>query len=186
MPSTLMWFIAAVIVFASASVASAQEWAAAGVTGSIDEADTSIYRFNDTGSVSIKGSVARATLQVRYRVDSMPAIFNPPGVDCTELRANLRDTGAGARVIIRVFRLGIGGEASTGELTKLGEIDSDRQPNPPPSTRYLSYRACLSEGPGATDDYTFFVEAQLIKTTATANPGLLSLQICSSQDACDP
>ena len=38
-------------------------------------------------------------------------------------------------------------------------------------------------------DYAFFayyVEAQLRKTNATANPGLMSVQICPSQDACDP
>jgi hypothetical protein len=30
------------------------------------------------------------------------------------------------------------------------------------------------------------VDVQLIKTAATAHPGLMSLQICPSQDFCDP
>jgi len=34
--------------------------------------------------------------------------------------------------------------------------------------------------------FTYYVDVQLIKTTATANPGLMSLQICPSQDFCDP
>jgi hypothetical protein len=34
--------------------------------------------------------------------------------------------------------------------------------------------------------FTYYVEAHLIKTMASANPGLMSVQICPAQDACDP
>jgi hypothetical protein len=101
----------------------------------------------------------------------------PQEGDCPELRANLRDTGPGARVIARLMRLGIGGEAVVGELTSIAEIDSDTFPSAT-SDRYITHRACLYGEPGPIVDFTYYVDVQLIKTTATANPGLMSLQIC--------
>jgi hypothetical protein len=187
MAHKLKLFISTMIVIAWAPVASAQDWAAAGFTGSVDEADTSIHVFGSNGAVAIRSSVARGTLNVRYQVHDMPVEFNPPELgDCTEIRANLRDTGPGARVIVRLMRLGIGGEAPVGELTLLAEIDSDTFPSAA-QNRYVMHRACLNVDPAANlTDFTYFVDAQLIKTTATANPGLLSLQVCRSQDFCDP
>jgi hypothetical protein len=187
MAHKLKSFISTMIVLACVPVASAQEWATAGIAGSVDEADTSIHVFGSNGAVAIKSSVARGTLNVRYQVQDMPTGFNPPeSGDCTEIRANLRDTGPGARVIVRLMRLGIGGEAPTGELTVLAEIDSDTFPSAA-SNRYTMHRACLTQDSGAPlTDWTYFVDAQLIKTTATAQPGLLSVQICRSQDFCDP
>lgn len=194
-----MSVISAVIVFAWAPVASAQIWSAAGVTGAVDEADTSIYRFNDTGSVSIKSSVASGTLNVRFPVHDVPDLLVPQEGDCPELRVNLRDTGPGARVIVRLMALMIF-PGSPNQLTSLGEIDSDtRQPVGDPN-QYHSYAACLHPPPadscgaavGECDVlfdkafFTYYVDVQLIKTTATANPGLMSLQICPSQDFCDP
>jgi hypothetical protein len=176
-------FSSAVLVLASASVVSAQTWSAAGLTGIVDEADLSIHRFNDTGSVSIKSSVASGTLNLRFPVGTFHWV--PQEGDCPELRANLRDTGAGARVIVRLMRLGIGGEALIGELTSVATIDSDRFPSAA-STRYISHRACLNGEPSPIVDVTYYVDVQLIKTSGTANPGLMSLQICPSQDFCDP
>jgi hypothetical protein len=184
MAHTRKLFIATMIVLTWASVASAQEWAVAGFTGIVDEADTSMHVFGSNGAVAIKSSVGRGTLNVRYPVDMRVREFNPPDSDCTELRANLRDTGSGSRVIVRLMRLGIGGEAPVGELTLLAEIDSNAFGGA--SNQYITHRACFTQDPGFLTDWTYFVEAQLIKTVATANPGLMSLQICSSQDACDP
>jgi hypothetical protein len=179
-------FISTVIVLAWASAASAQpQWAVAGFTGSVDESDASLHVFGSNGAVAVKSSVARGTLNIRYPVEMKFFQFNPPDSDCTELRANLRDTGAGARVIVRLMRLGIGGEAPIGELTLLAEIDSDRLPSSA-SNEYLTHRACFNQDPGFLTDWTYFVDAQLIKTAATASPGLMSIQICSSQDSCDP
>jgi hypothetical protein len=177
-------FISAVIVLAWTSAASAQIsiWSAPGATGVVDDADQKIVQFNGTGSVSIKPS-ASGTLNVRFGVGDL--LWTPQDGDCPEIRANLRDTGAGARVIVRLMRLGIGGEAEIGELATIATIDSDRFPSAG-STRYINHRACLNAEPRELFDFTYFVDVQLIKTTATANPGLLSLQFCPSQDACDP
>jgi hypothetical protein len=186
-------FISATIVLAWALIASAQVpadiWSAAGVTGTIDEADLNIYQFNSTGSVSIKSSVPSGTLDIRFPVHTMPNHSAPAGA-CTELRAVLRDTGAGARVIVRVMQLGIH-SGFEGQLTSLGGIDSDRTPRLSPVNQpdqYAPYRTCLNVGTTPFDFafFTYYVEAQLIKTTAAANPGLMSVQICHTEEQCEP
>lgn len=188
MAKRLMPFIAAVIVFAWAPVASAQFWSAPGFVGIVDEADMSIHVFGSNGAVAIRSSVARGTLNVRYPilVGGLGEFFPPESGDCTQIRAILRDTGPGARVIVRLMRLSIGGDLVLGELSSLAEIDSDTRPPAAQPNQYSKYSACLTEDPGALGDFTYFVEVQLIKTTATANPGLMSLQICNNADACDP
>lgn len=195
MSHKLMSLLALVFVFASAPVVSAQGiWSSAGVTAAIDEEDTSIYRFNDTGSISIKSSVARGTLNVRFPVQTLRDLIVPQEGDCPQLRVNLRDTGPGARVIVRLMALSIfpGADGAPRPLTSLGEIDSDTRPPMGDPTQYRSYVACIPNVPPDSEfltDYAFFayyVDVQLIKTTSTANPGLMSVQICSAADACDP
>ena len=180
-----------IIVGASAAFAQPQIWSAAGVTGIVDDADLNIHSFNTTGSVAIRSSVAAGTLDIRFPVQTMPNQLPPQPGDCAEMRVNLRDTGPGARVIVRLMALSIFPGSGT-RLTTLAAIDSDTQPPEGNGTEYRSYRTCLnnaSPGSEAIFDYAFFsyyVDAQLTKTTASANPGLMSLQICPAQDACDP
>jgi hypothetical protein len=187
-------FISAVFVLACAPVAFMQTpadiWSAAGVTGSVDEADLNIHQFNSTGSVSIRSSVASGILDIRFPVATMTNHTAPTGA-CTELRAVLRDTGAGARVVVRLMQLGIRGGLER-QLTSLGQIDSDRTPrltalNEP--DQYASYRTCLNvstEPPFDFASFNYYVEAQLIKTTSTANPGLMAVQICHTNEQCEP
>jgi hypothetical protein len=186
MRQTLVAVVSAVIVFAWAPDASAQFWSTPGFVGIVDEADTSIHAFGSNGAVAIRSAVARGTLNLRYPVQGgVPGEFFPPDSgDCTQIRAMLRDTGRGARVIVRLMRLSIGGDLVLGELSSIAEIDSDTRL--PSGNRYSRYSACLTEHPGAFGDYAYFVDVQLIKTSATANPGLMSLQICNNEDACEP
>jgi hypothetical protein len=185
-----MW---AVITIAGVPGASAQTriWSAAGVTGVVDEANLNIHTFNSTGSVSIKSSVSAATLDIRYPVQTVPDLLAPQPGDCAEMRVNLRDTGPGARVIVRLMALSIFPGSGT-RLTTLAAIDSDTRPPDGDATQYRSYKTCLNDpSPGSEfifDQafFTYYVDAQLIKSTAGANPGLMSLQICPAQDACDP
>ena len=189
-------FISAVIVLAWAPAASMQVpadiWSAAAVTGTVDEADLNIHQYNTTGSVSIKSSVNSGTLDIRFPVQTMPNHFAPAGA-CTELRALLRDTGPGVRVIVRLMQLGVR-SGFEGQLTSLGGIDSDttrrlsalNQPD-----QYATYRACLNVGTDRPFDfsfYTYYVEAQLIKTAAGGNPGpgLMAVQICHTEEQCEP
>ena len=108
MARRLMSLISIAIVAAGAPVALAQEgffppvWTAAGITGIVDEADTSMHVFNNTGSVAIKSSVASGTLDIRFPVQTLPNRSSPEGA-CVQMRGRLRDTGPGARVIVRLM-----------------------------------------------------------------------------------
>lgn len=185
--------VAALLVCASAARAQVPDiWSAAGVTGIVDEADKDMHQFNTTGSVSIKYSIPSGTLDLRYPVHTMPAHDAPVG-SCTEMRAVLRDTGPGTRVILRLMQLGVGG-GYEGQLTSLGGIDSDTTKrlsrlNEP--LAYAAYRACLNVPSPQPFDFAFFtyyVEAQLIKTAEGGNPGpgLMSVQICHTTEQCEP
>ena len=181
----------AAVVLASTPIVFAQIWSAAGITGSVDEADLNIYTFNSTGSVSIRSAVATGTLDIRFPVQAVPDLLAPQAGDCPEMRVNLRDTGPDARVIVRLMALSIFPGSGT-QLTTLATIDSDTRPPVGDATQYRSYAACLTRTPPGNEFifdkafFTYYVDAQLIKTAASANPGLMSVQICPSQDACDP
>jgi hypothetical protein len=194
MTEKLTSMVAALIVLAWAPAASAQVediWSAAGVTGIVDEADLNMHTFNTSGSVSIKSSVASGTLDIRFPVHTMPAHDAPAGA-CTELRAVLRDTGPGVRVVVRLMQLGIR-SGFAGQLTSLGQIDTDKSQrlshlNEP--LAYAEYRTCLNVPAGRPFDFqlfTYYVEAQLIKTAAGGNPGpgLMSVQICHTEEQCE-
>ena len=197
MANRLTWGISAALVLAWAPAMLAQFvvediWSAAGATGIVDEADRDIYQFNSTGSVSIKSSVASGTLDIRFPVQTMPAHDAPAGA-CTQLRALLRDTGPGVRVVVRLMQLGIK-SGFDGQLTSLGQIDTDTSQrlsrlNEP--LAYAQYRTCLNVPTGRPFDFQFFtyyVEAQLIKTAAGGNPGpgLMAVQICHTEEQCEP
>jgi hypothetical protein len=179
-------FISAVFVLACPPAAFSQGffpsvWTAAGVTGIVDEADTTIHTFNNTGSVSIKGTVAGGTLDIRFPVQTLPVNTSPEGA-CVQMRARLRDTGAGARVFVRFMRLDI----TTGSLRSLGEIDTDTQPELG-GNHYSVYQTCLrvpNAFPFDVASFAYYVDAQLIKTAPTANPGLMAVQICNTDEAC--
>ena len=166
-------------------------WNAIANTGAVDEGDLSIYQFHDTGSVAIRSSVSSGTLDLHYNVSGLPIVqAGPPphsevdGVGfCVALRAVVRDTGAGARVIVRLKQLDL--FRDTGVRT-LGVIDTD--PTGLASTEYHRFERCLD----LPDDFQFeygqfvyFIEAQLIKSTSTANPGLKVVSVCNRTTMCD-
>ncbi len=183
---------AALAATAAAQTIEQQVWSAAGVTGTVDEVGLSMFQANSSGSVSIKSSVASGTLEIRYNLSHMPFVQRKPfdpnddGPDQRIfLRARLRDTGAGARVIVRLQQLNL----DTGELQTLATLDSDDPRNPAlVSTSYFLYTTRLNVPSTFNFDFSrfaYFVEAQLIKTSSSANPGLMAVQICTPGGACE-
>jgi hypothetical protein len=165
-------------------------WNAIGNTGVVDEADTSIYVFNSTGSVAIKGTLSSATLDIRYNVTGLPHVFSgepdpeEPAGRCVLLRAMLRDTGPGARVIVKLQQLDL--FRGTG-LRTLAVVDSDVPLPDHGSTDYRRLEHCA----GVPQDFQFeygqfvyFIEAQLIKRTLAANPGLMAVSVCARTTMC--
>jgi len=193
MPRIFRSFLLPLVLCAAVPLAAAESgiWSAAGVTGVVDEAGLNLFKFNSTGSVSIKSSVTSGTLELRFPVNAVPDLLIPQQGDCPELRVNARDTGAGARVMVRLMALSIFPGSGNG-VTSLAEIDSDATPPPADPTQYRALRTCINKLPPGSEFlfdkafFSYYVEAQLIKSNGTANPGLMSVQICPSQDACDP
>jgi hypothetical protein len=109
------------------------------------------------------------------------------------LRALLRDTGDGVRVIVRLMQLGIK-SGFEGRLRAIAQIDTDITPRLAASTSRSSTRpvghACRPAGgqPFDFEFFTYYVDAQLIKTAAGGNPGpgLMSVQICHTEEQCEP
>jgi hypothetical protein len=181
------WGLAMGIAIGLAATLSAQRpasiWTQLANTGEVDEADLSVFQFHDTGSVAIKSGVSNTTLDIRYSISANGNYGfegTPPseGPDpCIRLKASLRDTGAGARVIVRLKQMDIG----SGAMKTLAMIDSDRDGLV--STDYILYQACANvpiDFPFDFRFFTYFVEAQLIKTAAGANPGLKVVQVCGA------
>jgi hypothetical protein len=162
-------------------------WTTIAATGIVDEADIGIHVFNNTGTVSIREAVSSATLDLRYPVPTLAFNDTAPVRGCVQLRARLRDTGAGARVIVRLLRVTL----DNGVQRSLGDIDSDEQPLFA-GNEYAMHQTCINvpsdsaDFPIDTALHAYYVHAQLIKTTAAANPGLMAIQLCLPEDTCQP
>jgi len=166
-------------------------WTAIATTGTVDEGDTGIYEFHDTGAVAFKSSAVSGTLDVRFNVTGLPVVETAPPPEepdgplghCVALRAVVRDTGAGARVVVRLMQLDL--FRGTGIRT-LGELDSDAALLA--STSYHRLERCLSlpvDFQFDSGQFVYFVQAQLVKSSGAANPGLRAVSVCNRTAACD-
>lgn len=164
-------------------------WTAVGNSGEVDSAHQSLYQTNGTGSVRIK-SAATGKIVLRYNVSGIPRVFRKaydPADDGPDpriqLMARLRDTGAGARVVVRLRALNL----VTGALGTLATIDSDTFYAAVGQPEYVSEYALLNVDADFQFDYwhyAYYVEAELWKTSSTANPGLMAVQVCNPAGAC--
>ena len=166
-------------------------WTAIATTGTVDESDTGIYEFHDTGAVALRPNTVSGTLDIRFNVTGLPlveAVAPPEEPDgpighCVALRAVVRDTGAGARVIVRLLQLDL--FRGTGVRT-LGELDSDAASLA--STSYHRLERCLAlpiEFQFDSGQFVYFVQAQLVKSNSAANPGLGAVSVCNRTGACN-
>jgi len=157
-------------------------WTQLANTGEVDEADLSTYLLHNTGSVSIKSGVTNATVDIRYSISANGdyGFQNPPEEGpnpCIRLKASLRDTGAEARVVVRLKQMNI----ASGAMKTLAEIDSNL--SGVVSTNYTLSQQCANvpvDSPFDFRFFTYFVEAQLSKTAASGNPGLKVVQVCGA------
>jgi hypothetical protein len=185
--TTLAGFVVALTASAAAQTFATGVWSAAGNSGAVDSTQQSVYQTNGTGSVQVKSN-ATGTIVLRYNVSGMPRVFRQPydpeddGPDQRiQLMARLRDTGAGARVVVRLRELNL----ATGSLRTLALINSDNSFSS--GTEYFNEIVYLSVDEEFQFDYwrfAYYIEAELSKTTATANPGLMAVQVCNPAGAC--
>jgi hypothetical protein len=163
-------------------------WTAVANTGEVDSSNQNIYQTNSTGSVAFRSS-ATGKITLRYNVSGIPTVFRQPfdpdddGPDQRiQLMARIRDTGAGARVIVRLRALNL----DTGALSTLARIDSDESFSGG-STDYINEFAYLQVPSTFQFDFWhfgYYVEVEMTKATTAANPGVMAVQICNPAGAC--
>lgn len=186
---SLAGVMVALAASAAAQTIATGVWSAAGNTGEVDSNHQAFYQTNGTGSVQVKSN-ATGTVFIRYNVSGIPRVFRDPhdpdddGPDQRiQLMARLRDTGPGARVVVRLRELNL----DTGALRTLALVDSDTRYATVGQPEYMSEYAYLSVDEDFQFDYwhhAYYIEAQLTKTTTSANPGLMAVQVCNPAGAC--
>ena len=174
---------------AAQSAGPAQVWSVVANSGDVDSRQQSLYQTTRSGSVQIK-SGSTGSIVLRYAVTGIPAVFRRPhdpeddGPDQRiQLMARLRDTGFGARVLVRLRAL----DLDSGTLTTLATIDSDVSYYSAGQPEYRNEFAYLNVDEHFQFDYwryAYYVEAELSKSSSTANPGLMAVQICNPAGVC--
>jgi hypothetical protein len=161
-----------------------QFWSAIGATGIADESSTSLVSFSDTGSVSIKSSVASATAQLRYPVLPVGELAKdqstrPNASLCLDV--DYRDTGAGSRVIVSLKSV----DGEEGTVTHL-TFDSDSKPAT--GTDYLFDHVCGAVNSDGSEMFqyntlarAYYVDVRLVKSASGANPGVKKIMLTDTR-----
>jgi hypothetical protein len=158
-----------------------QTWSAIAATCTADEGSAGLLTYSDTGSVFIKSSVTSATAQLRcpvYPVGDMLKTSEEVG-GAWALRAILRDTDSGgnSRVVVSLKSVNV----ATGAITTYATIDSAQFQSA--GDQYLDVERPLHNADGTLMDSFFtyseayYVDVQLTKKAASANPGVKFLQV---------
>ena len=161
----------------------AQFWSAIGAVGIADESSTSLISFSDTGSVTMKSSVASGTAQLRYPVyivGNMTKDLSPIN-DRWCLGMQYRDNGDHSQVIAALKSV----NTSTGAVVSYGTLDSKIYGDT--GTAYQTRFNCVLANSDGTPlssffsgDTAYYIDVKLIKTASDGNPGLKSLQFINS------
>jgi hypothetical protein len=177
---------AAVVVLPSSRVIAQtfSTWGMAGNQGILDDSSIGLVSFSDTGSVFIRSGISSATAQLRYPILPVGAVGeDQTGHGSWCLGVQFRDTGAGARVIATLKSVNHFG----GIVTSYGSFDSDL--GIATGDAYETSVNCRIADPANGAGITFFntlgrawfVDVRLIKTSSTANPGLKSLFLTTTE-----
>lgn len=148
-------------------------WTAVGSDGTVDEADLGTVALS-ANSAAVKGTVANATVDIRYNVVAVDGVFG--GERHTKfLAVRYADNGAAAQVIVRLQRTNI----SNGGTTKMAEFDSNLFP--PSGVAQMRGTTFNCDEPELDFGLNvYFVEVELIKTGVGGNPLIRAIQICGN------
>jgi len=164
----LSLFCAVTPVFAQANC-----WTTVGSAGTVDEADLSTVALS-ANSASVSGSVANATVDIRYNVVAVNGVFGGERNTKT-LTVRFADNGAAAQVIVRLIQLNI----SNGSFNILAQLDSnDFTPSNVAQKQSRGFNCDAPEFDFAKNIY--FFDVQLKKTAVGGNPLIRAIQICGN------
>lgn len=171
---------------AMSTAASAQIWVAS--TGTVDPASLSSALFSGQ-LVFIKPGLATGTVTIRYNilpVDDLTTVLTNPAVQARELVVRYMDNGPGAQVLVKLKQYNV----NTGAVTTLLTFNSKnfpsqtgfQQPIPGPMN---FFNFSFADGPinGVNDqggDSVYYIEATLIRTAPSGNPGLGSIRLVTA------
>jgi hypothetical protein len=178
-------FVSLVFLFALTRGTLAQDtprrsWTHIGAAGMTDESSAPL-RFGSNGAVAVGLSVAApARVVLRYNITAVNGLFasesDPEGLPlCLVVR--YRDTGANARVVVRIKSVLFGITAEPGEHVRtLITFDSDLRGDP--GTReYVTGFVCSESLSFHFYELAYFAEVELLKSGPNGDPGLLALGI---------
>jgi hypothetical protein len=156
----------------------AGSWQAVGATGTPDESSASKILMQDNGWAEIRPEIASTSVKLRYNIPPIDGLRGLPPEESYvgyEMRANARDNGPAARVIITYKAVQWG--SSTVRI--LGQLDSDRFE---PGTETFWGGGYLRDGGGIMRHFrpyhnVYWAEVQLIKTAPEGRPGIQALGV---------
>jgi hypothetical protein len=162
-----------IILFCHVATISAQDrcWSTGGSTGTVDDADLSLFTLTDN-TAAISGAITAATGDIRYNVVAVDGLFSGERGTKT-LTVRFADNGPAAQVLVRLQRVHI----FTGVLTTLVELNSNDYPSSTVAQTRSETFNCDSPG-FDFENHIYYIEATLIKTGAAGTPLIRSIQLC--------
>ena len=174
-----------VCLFGLTRVALAQDspqrsWTHIGAAGVPDESSAPL-RFGSNGAVAVGLSVgAPARVVLRYNITAVDGLF-AIGDDASVplcLHVRYRDTGADARVIVRIKQVIFRPPADEPDVLTLITFDSNSRPLSDVEARQYAWATVCSPALRfAFYENAYFAEVELLKLAPTGDPGLHALGI---------
>ena len=175
--TTMLSTLALVLTLAGASTARAEVlWSALGSTGSVDDASLSLFDTRRAGAFVRPDAALPAAVTLRYTIAPTAALRSASASVSAHLFDN--DSGSDASVIIEVHEVALDAPQS-----------GPSQPRLMLSSEGMAGAASLQRGESRCVDAlrfdfernAYYVVAKLVRRSASAQPGIHSIQL----DSCD-
>jgi hypothetical protein len=157
----------------------AGSWQAIGATGTPDEVAASRVLLQDNGWAEIRPEIPSSSVKLRYNIPPLEGLRGSDDVFYTayELRAQLRDNGPAARVLVTVKSMAWG----DGRVRTLTQLDSNRGA-PTSDTGDLVWGGYLRDETGFMKyfrpfHHAYWAEVQLIRTAPEGRPAIRALAV---------
>ena len=156
-----------------------RSWTQIGATGVLDESSAPV-RFGSNGAVAVGVSAAApARAVLRYNITAVNGLFASQASGenlplCLHLR--YRDTGADARVVVRIKRASFGPQPGEPDVHTLITFDSNSRPYLE-GREYVWATVCSPDLAFGFYESAYFAEVELWRLQPGGDPGLHALGI---------
>ncbi len=153
--------------FSGMKVVHAASWTTVGATGTINNDDLNLYEIGPSTGLLTFAPNATGVFTVKYNVVPIN------GFNASLFRIRFRDNGAAARVVAQLKRYNL----STGVTSTVVSYDSDI--HAAPQNSWQTDVVCFGHN-FDVNQYAYFINAELTRSSSTGNTGLGAIQISSS------